>query len=242
MVPCAVVALYATGWRWSRSARAVWLGTVVGLTGAAGQLVLFQALRSGPAYLVFPIVSLYPVLTIVLSTLLLGERAARRHALGIALALPAIALLSYSEPTDAAIRGYGWLALATIVFVMWGVQAYVMKQATRIANAETIFACMGATAVALIPMAWAMTDFDAPINWGARGAWLAAPIHALNSIGALTLVYAMREGKAIIVAPMTALAPVITIVLSLAVHGRMPLPAQAAGLVLACVAIYLMAE
>ena len=242
MIPCALVALYAVNWRWSRSARAIWLGTIVGLTGAAGQLVLFHALRTGPAYIVFPVVSLYPVLTIALSIRFLGERAARRHAVGIVLALPAIALLSYAEPTDGAVRGYGWLVLATIVFVMWGVQAYVMKLATRVADAETIFTYMGVTAVALIPIAWAMTDFAAAINWGPTGARLAAPIHALNSLGALTLVYAMREGKAIIVAPMTALAPVITIVLSLAVHDRMPLPEQMVGLVLATAAIYLMAE
>ena len=242
MIPCAVAALHAVDWQWTRDARSLWLGAIVGLTGAAGQLVLFQALRTGPAYIVFPVVSLYPVLTIALSMLLLGERAARRHAIGIALALPAIALLSYTEPSDAALRGYGWLMLATIVFVRWGVPAYVLKEATRVANSETIFGCMGATAVALIPIACAMTDFDAPINWGLDGAWLAAPIHALNSLGALTLVYAMRDGKAIIVAPMTALAPVITIALSLALHDRMPLPAQTVGLVLASVAIYLMAD
>ena len=87
-----------------------------------------------------------------------------------------------------------------------------------------------------------MTDFTRPINWGWKGPWLAALIHVLNSIGALTLVYALRHGKAIIVVPMTALAPVITIGLSLAIYGRMPLPAQAVGLVLAVIAIYLMAE
>jgi uncharacterized membrane protein len=64
----------------------------------------------------------------------------------------------------------------------------------------------------------------------------------LNSLGALALVYALRYGKAIIVVPLTALAPVITIVISLAIYSRMPLPAQAVGFVLAAVAIYLMAE
>ena len=77
---------------------------------------------------------------------------------------------------------------------------------------------------------------------GLQGPGLAALIHLLNSIGALTLVYALRYGKAIIVVPVTALAPVITIALSLAIYGRAPLPAQSIGLVLAVIAIYLMAE
>jgi uncharacterized membrane protein len=72
--------------------------------------------------------------------------------------------------------------------------------------------------------------------------YLAAAVHLLNSIGAPTLVYALRYGKAILVVPMTGLAPVITVVLSLALYGRWPLAPQAFGMVLATVAIYLMAD
>ena len=39
---------------------------------------MFEALRRGPAYLVFPIVSLYPMLTVLLSVLVLRERASKR--------------------------------------------------------------------------------------------------------------------------------------------------------------------
>lgn len=35
-------------------------GLIAGLTGAGGQLLLFQALADGPAYLIFPLVSLSP--------------------------------------------------------------------------------------------------------------------------------------------------------------------------------------
>ena len=64
----------------------------------------------------------------------------------------------------------------------------------------------------------------------------------LNSIGALCLVYAVRYGKAIIVVPMTALAPVLTIVISLAFWGVVPHPVIITGMVFAAAAIYLMAE
>lgn len=46
---------------------------------------------------------------------------------------------------------------------------------------------------------------------------LAAIVQMLNAVGALTLVYALRYGKAIIVVPITGLAPVITVVISLIV-------------------------
>jgi uncharacterized membrane protein len=242
MVPCAVVALALNGWKLERDARSALYGSTVGLLGAGGQLVLFEALRTGPAYIVFPVVSLYPTVTILLSVALLRERAPARHWAGIALSLPAIGLLSYVTPESGPVSGYAWLVLALLVFLAWGIQAYFMKTANALMSSEGIFFYMMATAVLLIPVAVAMTDFGRPVNWGLKGPWLAGLIHVLNSVGALTLVYALRYGKAIIVVPMTALAPVITIGLSLAIYGRTPLPAQAIGLVLAVIAIYLMAE
>ena len=64
----------------------------------------------------------------------------------------------------------------------------------------------------------------------------------LNSIGALCLVYALRLGKAIIVVPMTALAPVLTVILSLLIYRVVPHPLVLTGLLFASVSIYLMAE
>jgi hypothetical protein len=55
-------------------------------------------------------------------------------------------------------------------------------------------------------------------------------------------VYAVRYGKTIIVVPMTALAPVITIVLSLIIYSVIPHPVTISGMVTAVLAIYLMAE
>src|SRR5690606_2827435 len=78
MIPCALVALRVAGWKLEHDARSVFLGSTVGLLGAGGQLLLFQALRTGPAYIVFPFISLYPVVTVALSVTLLKERASRR--------------------------------------------------------------------------------------------------------------------------------------------------------------------
>jgi drug/metabolite transporter (DMT)-like permease len=210
--------------------------------GAGGQLILFEALRLGPAYLVFPIISVYPVVTITLSLVLLHERASRRAWAGIVSALIAMVALSYQPPGNSAVRGSLWLLLAFLVFLMWGIQAYVMKFSNQTMRAESIFFYMMATAVVLIPVALLMTDFSRAINWGFKGPYLAALIQVLNSIGALCLVYALRYGKAIIVVPMTALAPVLTIIISLALYRVIPHPVILTGMVFATVAIYLLAE
>ena len=242
MVPCAVVALWVIGWAPEHDLRAVALGCLAGFLGAAGQLVLFDALRRGPAYLVFPVVSLSPVVSVLLSVVLLGETASLRAWTGIVLALLAMPLLSYQPHAGTGpVKGRLWFFLALLVFLGWGIQAYVLRFANITMRSESIFFYMTLTGLLLVPVAVWMTDFAKPINWGASGAWLAAPIQILNSIGALTMVYAFRYGKVIIVSPMiNALAPAITVVISLLLYRVIPHRVVVVGMVLAAVAFYLL--
>jgi uncharacterized membrane protein len=242
MVPCAVVALAVIGWAPEHGLRSVALGCLAGFLGAAGQLVLFDALRRGPAYLVFPVVSLSPVVSILLSVVLLEETASPQAWAGIALALVAMPLLSY-QPHDrtGAVKGRLWFFLALLVFLGWGIQAYVLRFANATMKSESIFFYMTLTGLLLVPVAVWMTDFTKPVNWGPSGAWLAAPIQLLNSIGALTMVYAFRYGKVIIVSPMiNALAPAITVVISLLLYRVMPHRIVIVGMVFAAAAFYLL--
>lgn len=242
MILPALVALKIINWQIERDKKSILLGCIIGLTGAGGQLVLFQALRTGPAYLVFPFISLSPVITIVLSYLFLKERASKKGWIGITLALVAIILLSYQPPNDTNSSGYLWIILSLIVFLAWGLQAYVMRFANQTMKAESIFFYMMLTGLILIPFALLMTDFSKEINWGFKGPYLAALIQVLNSIGALTIVYAFRYGKAIIVSPMTnAVAPVITIILSLIIYQVIPHPVIVGGMIMALISIFLMA-
>lgn len=242
MIPPALVALKLMGWKLETDKRSILMGSAAGFLGAGGQLVLFQALRMGPAYIVFPLISLSPVITILLSFWLLKERTHTRGWVGIICALLAVPLLSYMPPSGAVTESYWWLALSLLVFLAWGIQAYVIKLANKTMTAESIFFYMMFSAILLIPFALLMTDFSQEINLGLSGPYLAAAIQVLNSIGALCLVFAFRYGKAIIVSPMTnAVAPVITIVISLTLYSVVPHPITLAGMLLAILAVLLMA-
>lgn len=242
MIPCAAIALKLANWRLDSGRRSIALGLTVGLLGACGQVILFEALRLGPAYLIFPVISLYPLITVILGVALLSERVRMRSAIGIVLAFPALVMLAYQPPGDARGSSLAWIFLALIVFAAWGVQGYVMKFSTGVMSAESLFFYMTLGAVLVIPAAVWMTDFSQPVNWGWNGPWLAAAIQVLNSIGALCLVYALRYGKAIVVVPMTALAPLLTVIISLMMYRTIPHPVVGCGLILASLAIWLMSE
>ena len=241
MIPPALVVLAQTGWRLDRSPRAIGYGLAIGLLGAGGQMVLFYAVARGPAYLIFPIISLSPIVTIALSFVLMRERTGRLGAIGILLALLALPTFDFA-PGSGGGASAAWLVPALVVMLCWGVQAYFMKAANHIMSAESIFVYMMLAGLMLVPVAWAMTDFGKPINWGLDGPGLAALIQVLNAIGALTLVFAFRYGKAIIVAPLAnAGAPLATALLSLVILGVVPGPLKTVGILLALVAPMLLA-
>ena len=242
MIPPALIALGLAKWKLEYDGRAIILGSIIGFLGAGGQLILFLALKTGPAYLVFPFISLSPVITIILSYIFLKERASKRGWIGIILALLAIPLLSYQDPGDTVSRGYIWIIFSLLVFLAWGLQAYVMKFANQTMKAESICFYMMITGLLLIPFAIWMTDFNQEINWSFNGPWLTAVIQVLNAIGALCLVFAFRYGKAMIVSPLTnAGAPVITIIISLIIYMVIPHPIIITGMIFALIATFFMA-
>lgn len=241
MIPASILALVINKWKLEYDKRSIFWGCLAGLLGAIGQLVLFFTLKIAPAYLVFPLLSLTPVVTILLAVFFLKEKTSRLGWIGIFVAIIAILLLSYQPQGDNNVSGYLWMLLAAVPLFSWGAQGYVMRFANETMKAESIFFYMMISSVLLIPVALIMTDFSQPVNWGFKGPYLAGLIQVLNAFGALCLVYAFRYGKAIIIAPMTtALSPVLTVIISLGIYTVIPHPIIIGGMLLAIVSAFLM--
>ena len=99
---------------------------------------------------------------------------------------------------------------------------------------------MAITAIALIPFAL-LSLGGLPLDFPWQAPALTAATQILNAVGALFLVMALSRGKATIVAPTTnALAPALTIVVSLIAYQALPTPYGAVGIVLALVGSTLM--
>ena len=250
MIPPALYAMRRVGWRVQRDSKSILLGSLIGLTGAGGQMLLFHAVHTGPTYLIFPIIALSPVVTIALSMVFLKERVSKVGAIGVVLALIALPLFNYSPADDSGtaaaaaggVQAVTWFVYALSILLAWGVQGYFMKLANGSMDAENIFLYMTLTSLLLIPVALWMTDLSAPINYGWQGPGLAAMTQILNAVGALTLVYAFRYGRALVVAPLAnAGAPMITAIISMIVLGIMPNSVTIAAIVMASLAAALLA-
>jgi len=158
MIIPALFALWRIKWKLDTNRKSLLYGAIVGFTGAGGQLILFTgAIEHGPAYLIFPIISLSPVITILLALFVLRERASKMGWVGIILALVAIPFLSYVKSTDNS-SDYLWLVYALLVFLAWGIQAFYIRVANNSMKAESIFFYMTITGLMLSPIALWMTD------------------------------------------------------------------------------------
>lgn len=88
----AVVLLGRQAWRPRRDA--AWPLVLAGLLDAGGNLLYLLASQVGPLAVAAVLSSLYPVSTVLLARLVLGERVARIHAAGVVLAVVAIGLIA----------------------------------------------------------------------------------------------------------------------------------------------------
>jgi len=237
-----IAVLKINKWKIQHDRKSIVLGSLIGFLGAGGQLLLFQALRIGPAYLIFPVISISPVVTIILSFIFLKERTGKLGTIGIVLALLALPLFEYSRSEASNDYGVLWFILAILVLVAWGVQAYFMKLANKNTDGGSIFFYMTVTAIVLIPLALFMTDFSSGMEFGINEVLITAGIQVLNSIGALFLVFAYRYGKAIVVSPLiNAGSPLMTAVISMILISVMPSTTKIIGIVFALVAALLLA-
>ena len=171
---------------------------------------------------------------------LLRERLLGLTKIGIVAALVALICFNISSGSGEADLG-PWLLLALIVCTAWGVQAYFMREASTVGVTDgTTFGYMALSGLLLVPVALMMMGgLPDGAPWQAPA--LTAGTQLLNAVGALFLVMALSRGKASIVAPTTnALAPVLTIVVSLAAYQTLPSVYSAAGMVLAIVGSTLM--
>ena len=93
-IPVAIVVLAVLKFKPEVHPTGVLLAGLTGLLGMLGALSFLFAVRRGQVGLVSAFTALYPALTILLATLLLGERLELRQWLGVGLAILAMLLVA----------------------------------------------------------------------------------------------------------------------------------------------------
>lgn len=216
--------------------RGIILAFAAGAISSLGNIAYYTALASGKAATVVPLTALFPMVTILLAVPILGERITLVQFAGLLLSLGAILLFS---PPGAAGPFSGWMVVALLPILLWGVTLLLQKLATDHVSAveSTIW-----FSVAFIPLALLIVWLD-PIPKGLplRTWAICAALGFTLELGNLMIMAALASGgKASIVAPLTGLYPAVSIPLAIIFLGESLTFRESAGIALALTAVVLL--
>jgi uncharacterized membrane protein len=226
LFPVALVLLFSKNLRRGvNHSSGVLFAVATGILGGAGNLTLYETLRvGGKASVVFPLTGMYPLVTIVVARLFLKERLNRVQALGVALALAAVHLFSAQQGAGG-FSGWRdlfspWMVYAFLTLLLFGFACVTQKMATRYISDElsTIFFAVGFVILAIVIWVAFTPSWNLSVkDWG-----LGIVVGLLLGAGGLALFAAFRFGKASIVTPLTALYPLVTVILAVTfLHERL---------------------
>ena len=134
-----------------------------------------------------------------------------------------------------------WLTFSLLTILVWGIWGAVSKVSSDAISADTnqVFFTFGL--LPLIALVWRPSRTNASKEGRKVGIAWAFITGILGGTGNIAFFHALgMGGKASIVAPVTALFPLVTVVLAVTVLRERTGTAQKMGLVLALIAIYLL--
>lgn len=221
--------------------RDVLLGAVGGLFGGAGLVVLFRALACGPMSVVAPTTALSASLVPIAAGLALGERPGATAALGIAVSLVAVVLITRERRPEGAGAGAGRgvLGLALGGGALFGLFFVLLHQTGPDAG---LWPLVGARLASIPLLAGLTLRRGATLPFTQVRASLVLLASGLLDMGANVLyLLALRHGMLAVVAAVTGLYPASTVLLAQTQLQERLQPSQLAGLGIAALAAVLIA-
>jgi len=223
LVPFALLLLFSKNLKkYTHLGKGVLLALATGVTAGLGNVMLYNALGSnGPASLVFPIISMAPLIPVLSAPFLFKERIRGLQAFGVVVALVAILLLNTTSSTSLPVASpglfSGWMLYTLLALVIFGITFLTQKGATYFISDElsTVVFTVG---FLLLDVILLFTDRSLTWTIPARAGWVSVFIGLLMGAGALTLFTAYRYGKASIVTPFSQLFPIITVLVAVPVY------------------------
>ena len=105
-----------------------------------------------------------------------------------------------------------WLIYSLFTFFCWGISVFLPKLALNHISAKSTFVFQGCGYFIIICIVLVCSKFNIDAN--PKGAGIAMLAGAIGMVGLLSFLQAMSRGKASVVVLLTALYPLLTIVLS----------------------------
>jgi transporter family protein len=138
------------------------------------------------------------------------------------------------------LKGTDWIYTAALALLFWGGWGFFQKLATNSMPPKSVylFTVGGAFITAFV----VLVSLGFSVEANTRGIGFALIAGLLGSLGGLSFVHSVSRGKASVVITMTALYPVVTIILSFLILRETITLRQGVGIVFALIAMLLLSK
>jgi transporter family protein len=134
----------------------------------------------------------------------------------------------------------GWLGFSLMALVLWGIWGFLSKAATQYLRPQAVYLLSILGHVTVVGFLLAQKQLAVP--WHPRGVALALAGGVCMAFGLLSFFRALAGGPAIAVVPLTALSPMVTVVLAILLLHESFTWRHFAGVALALLAVWLLSK
>ncbi len=180
-----------------------------GTLGAFGYLFFYEGMRFGTVGLVGTISAACPMLTVVLSVLLLNESLGAFQVLGIALVMLCILVLAY-DPKKASVSRRTAVLLSLAGFFVWGIWGFLVKSSVSSLGEGSLDLLLASGYFGVTIGYAVLRRTPAPPDRPSRRTWsLGLFVFLAGALSAVALTIAYDLGPAALVAPISGTYPII---------------------------------
>jgi len=192
------------------------------LIGILGYLCFFEAIMEGQVAIAGTIAAAYPALSVLGAVLIISEKLTWVQSIGVVAIIVGIVSLSYEpHPGSKTAMSGRTLFFALAAFVLWGVWSLTSKLAIDRVGAGNIFGFYVISAVSA-PLIYSWFRRVKPAGVAPKNprrmSWALGAIGlAVNVSGAYAFSFALEQGLASLVVPISSAYPLVTVVLAIAI-------------------------
>ena len=211
-----------------------------GLLLGIGLHFFTKALATQDVSIVAPLTSMYPLLTLLLSQFIATDSLTSLQQAGLAFAIPSIWLLNGQIRNLHKLNfDNGWLRYSLLTIICWGIFALFPKLALAhlthgdVAVYQALGYFIGGSLLSCATL-------KGRIEYDKRGVAYALACGVGAGSGGIFYLYAVELGNIAIVAPLTSLYPIVTVLLARLLLNEQIAKRRKVGIVFACASIMLM--
>lgn len=192
------------------------------IIGVLGFLCFFESIMNGQVAIAGTISAAYPAVTVLGALIILGETLTAVQSIGVAAIIGGIIALSYeSDPTSKHAMPKRALVFSVLAFFLWGFWSFTSKVAVDEVGAGNLFGFYVLSSVtAPVFYAWFRKVRPGALQSSdpSKLAWTVAAVGlSINVTGTYVYSFALEQGNASLVVPISSAYPIVTAILAVAI-------------------------